>query len=207
MLLLGNGCRKKRSYVSLKEKGFVRYSCLSTMIMQLKITGHPNVRVFLTHGGLLGITEATYCGVAFVVTPLGADQYLNAAAIEDRGIGSTVSYNDFTAEKIKEAIEKVLQPEIQENIREVSYAFKNRPKPPLETAIWWVEHVAKTKGARLTKSQSTYLPRYAYHCIDIYAFIFTILFLVLTILVCSIKMCCRYCCCCRRQTKSQDKVV
>lgn len=33
---------------------------------QRDILCHPNVRVFMTHGGLLGISEAAYCGVAVV---------------------------------------------------------------------------------------------------------------------------------------------
>lgn len=33
---------------------------------QREILCHPNVRVFLTHGGLLGSTEAAYCGVPVV---------------------------------------------------------------------------------------------------------------------------------------------
>lgn len=33
---------------------------------QRDILCHPNVRVFLTHGGLLGITESAYCGVPIV---------------------------------------------------------------------------------------------------------------------------------------------
>lgn len=33
---------------------------------QREILCHPNVRVFLTHGGLLGSTEAAFCGVPVV---------------------------------------------------------------------------------------------------------------------------------------------
>lgn len=33
---------------------------------QRDILCHPNVRVFLTHGGLLGSSEAAYCGVPVV---------------------------------------------------------------------------------------------------------------------------------------------
>lgn len=36
--------------------------------------GHPKVRVFVTHGGLMGSTEAAHCGVPVVVTPMYGDQ-------------------------------------------------------------------------------------------------------------------------------------
>lgn len=60
----------------------------------------------------------------------------------------------------------------------VSYSYRNRPKDALENAIWWVEYVAHTEGAPLTKSISTYLPFYSYYCLDIY------LFFIVVILVC-----------------------
>lgn len=36
--------------------------------------GHPNVRAFITHGGLMGSTESVYCGVPVIVTPMFGDQ-------------------------------------------------------------------------------------------------------------------------------------
>jgi len=56
-----------------------------------------------------------------------------------------------------------------DNAKKVSYEFRNRPKPPLETAIWWLEHVIATGGAPLTKSYSTVLPWYIYYSLDVYA--------------------------------------
>lgn len=36
--------------------------------------GHPNVKAFITHGGLLGSSEAAHCGVPTIVTPMYGDQ-------------------------------------------------------------------------------------------------------------------------------------
>lgn len=38
------------------------------------VLGHPNVRAFVTHGGLLGSSEAAHCGVPVIVTPMYGDQ-------------------------------------------------------------------------------------------------------------------------------------
>lgn len=43
-------------------------------LQQKDILCHPNVKVFVTHGGLLGSSEAAHCGVAVVVTPMYGDQ-------------------------------------------------------------------------------------------------------------------------------------
>lgn len=125
------------------------------------------MRVFLTHGGLLGSSEAAYCGIPTVVTPMYGDQFLNAAALKDRGMGEIVHYENITEETIRAAIEKSLELGTQENAKKVSFSYRNRPQKPIETAVWWVEHVAATGGAPLTKSISTYLPGYIYHSVDI----------------------------------------
>uniref|UniRef100_A0A1B0CQD2 Putative udp-glucoronosyl and udp-glucosyl transferase n=1 Tax=Lutzomyia longipalpis TaxID=7200 RepID=A0A1B0CQD2_LUTLO len=55
------------------------------------------------------------------------------------------------------------------NAKRVSYAYRNRPKNPLDTAVWWAEHVIKTGGAPLTRSHSIHLPWYIYHSLDVIA--------------------------------------
>lgn len=56
-------------------------------------------------------------------------------------------------------------------------------------AIWWVEHVAATKGAPFTKSSSTFLSGYVYHSLDIYTLFLSIalgfaIFCLLTVKIC-----------------------
>uniref|UniRef100_A0A1B0DEG3 Uncharacterized protein n=1 Tax=Phlebotomus papatasi TaxID=29031 RepID=A0A1B0DEG3_PHLPP len=51
----------------------------------------------------------------------------------------------------------------------VSYSYRNRPRNPLETAVWWAEHVIKTGGAPLSRSHSIDLPWYIYHSLDVIA--------------------------------------
>lgn len=46
----------------------------SKWLPQRDILCHPNVKVFLSHGGLLGSSEAVHCGVTGVFTPMFGDQ-------------------------------------------------------------------------------------------------------------------------------------
>lgn len=133
------------------------------------------MRVFLTHGGLFGSSEAAYCGVPVVVTPLFGDQFSNAAALKSRGMGETVNYGSITTESVKAAIERVLKPEAQENAKKVSFSYRNRPQKPLDTAIWWIEHVAATKGAPLTKSYASHIHWFIYLSFDVYLTLLTVL--------------------------------
>lgn len=77
---------------------------------QIDILCHPNVKAFMSHGGLMGTSEAVYCAKPTVVTPIYGDQYLNGAALEYRGMGVVLHYNQLTADSIVYAIQRVLQP-------------------------------------------------------------------------------------------------
>lgn len=47
---------------------------ISKWVQQREILCHPNVKVFLTHAGLMGSSEAAFCGVPVVATPMFGDQ-------------------------------------------------------------------------------------------------------------------------------------
>lgn len=117
-------------------------------------------------------------------------QFLNSAAFVDRGMGKVVQYEDISKETIENAIRFALQPSTQENAKKVSYSYKNRPKPVLDTAVWWVEHVAATGGAPLTNTHSTFMTWYEYHLIDVYAVVICGLIIFIASWVWMIKRIC-----------------
>lgn len=47
--------------------------------------------------------------------------------------------------------------------------------PPLETAIYWVEYVARHKGAHFMKTAAVNMPFYQYYLLDVIAFVVTVL--------------------------------
>lgn len=140
------------------------------------------MKAFVTHGGMLGTSEAVYCGVPMVVTPIYGDQYTNGAAIENRKIGKIVEYETISVKTITTAIEYALLTETKENAVKVSYEFRNRPKSPIETAVWWIEHVATTDGLSLGKSKYKHLSTFVAYSFDIYA---TFALFILSIFTCN----------------------
>jgi glucuronosyltransferase len=68
------------------------------------------VRVFVTHGGLLGTIEAVYAGVPMVGIPMFGDQPTNVRAIVEGKMGVSVNYEDISKENILKAIRTVLEP-------------------------------------------------------------------------------------------------
>ncbi|XP_031634295.1 UDP-glucuronosyltransferase 1-7C-like [Contarinia nasturtii] len=156
---------------------------------QRDILCHPNVRAFISHGGLLGISEAVYCGIPIIVTPFFGDQFQNAATVEARGIGYIVRYRDMTEETIKIAITNALSPEALQRAKTVSYSFRNRPMKPAEAAVWWVEYVSATRGAPLLKSHANNLSVFTYYSFDIYITIATGLIVIIALCIFIIRMC------------------
>lgn len=66
----------------------------------------------------------------------------------------------------------------QQSAKELSERFRDRPMPPLETAIYWVEYVARHKGAHFMKTAAVNMPFYQYYLLDVIAFILAILSVV-----------------------------
>lgn len=58
--------------------------------------------------------------------------------------------------------------------KELSERFRDRPMPPLETAIYWVEYVARHKGASFMKTAAVGMPLYKYLLLDVIAFLLAI---------------------------------
>ena len=138
-------------------------------------SGHPKMRVFMTHAGLLGSSEAAFCGVPVVATPMYGDQYLNAAALHNRGMGVVLPYEKITKESVFSSLRKALDIRSAENAKRVSFSYKNRPLTPSEAAVWYSEYVISTNGAILTKSNSVIMNWFAYHSLDVYLAIFSVL--------------------------------
>lgn len=62
-----------------------------------------------------------------------------------------------------------------------SERYHDQLNTPLETAIYWVEHVAKYKGSPHLKSVAVDLPYYVYH--DLVVRVFVVLVAVITVLL------------------------
>ncbi|XP_004533721.1 UDP-glucuronosyltransferase 2B19 [Ceratitis capitata] len=144
---------------------------VSKWLPQRDILCHPNVKVFMAHGGLMGTSEAAYCGVPMVATPFYGDQFVNSAAVKYRRMGVVLHYEDITENSVLRSIREVLKKEYMDNAKAVSFSYRHRPQSALETAIWWVEYVAKTEGAPLTKGHAVSLSGFVYYSLDIYLFL------------------------------------
>ncbi|CAG2061476.1 unnamed protein product, partial [Timema podura] len=137
---------------------------------QNDILGHPNIRLFITHAGLLSTQEAIYHGVPILGVPFFADQYTNINKAKDQGFGEKVEFLTLTTEILLAKIQKILQnSSYKENAERISRLFKDQPETPLERAIFWTEYVLRNNGAHHLRSSSVDMPWYQYLLLDVIA--------------------------------------
>jgi len=79
-----------------------------------------------------------------------------------------------------------------DNAKEISRRYRDQPKRPLETAIYWVEYVARHRGAGHMKSGGQELTFLQYHNYDIFLTIVAFDMLVVAVF---------WFCCCKKSTK------
>lgn len=81
---------------------------ISDWLPQSEILAHPNVKVFITHGGLLGTTEAIYHGVPIIGMPFFGDQKRNIKTAVQAGWGLQLDYSNITEDSLRWALLEVL---------------------------------------------------------------------------------------------------
>ena len=72
------------------------------------LTAHPNSRLFISHGGLLGIQEAVYHGVPLLGLPMMNDQPNNLAKIQREGMGLALFWPEINEDSLYESINKII---------------------------------------------------------------------------------------------------
>ncbi|XP_054285629.1 UDP-glycosyltransferase UGT5-like isoform X1 [Macrosteles quadrilineatus] len=138
---------------------------------QRDVLAHPAVKLFISHGGLLGTTEAVVSGVPILGIPMYGDQPNNVAALVDKGVAIHIDYNNITASSIKWALGQLLTDTgYTENAKALSQRFQDRPMSPLDTAVFWTEYVIRHKGAPHLRSAAVDLTWYQYYLLDVTAF-------------------------------------
>ncbi|XP_076265417.1 uncharacterized protein LOC143199463 [Rhynchophorus ferrugineus] len=147
---------------------------ISKWLSQQDILAHPNVKLFIGHGGLLSITETIYHGVPILVIPVFGDQPQNAKRAVDAGYGLAINYRDknFTEAHFKSLVDELLNnPKYRKNARRISRRFHDKPMKPLDTAVYWIEYVIRNNGAKHLQVAGVKQPWYQLFMVDVLLFI------------------------------------
>jgi len=141
---------------------------LSSWLPQQDLLAHPNLRVFVTHGGLGSLVEAIYHKAVIVGIPLSNDQKPNLLRAERHGYAVSLDWDEMTADELVESIKKAMgDKEMAANLERIHNLYLDREEKPVEKAAWWVEYVCRHGGADWLKSIGEDVPFYQYHHLDI----------------------------------------
>nr|XP_019560415.2 UDP-glucuronosyltransferase 2B1-like [Aedes albopictus] len=165
-------------YEDESVKGLPSNVLIKTWMPQNDILAHPNVKVFITHGGLLGTQEGVHRAVPMLGIPIYADQHLNMNKAVLGGYAVRLHFPNVTETSFRWALDELLQkPQYQENMNRVSAVFRDRPVPALDEALYWVEYVIRHKGAPQLRSAGLDLPWVSFAMLDVMALVLGVLLL------------------------------
>lgn len=108
--------------------------------------------------------------------PVFADQHRNSYKLGSLGIARTLSIEQVTEEQLFVELNKVLQNQIYAaKAKEVGEIFNDNMMHPMDEAMYWIEHVIKSKGAKYLKSKAVHLCWLQYVQLDVWILPFAIL--------------------------------
>ncbi|XP_013168849.1 PREDICTED: UDP-glucuronosyltransferase 2B15-like isoform X2 [Papilio xuthus] len=126
---------------------------ISKWFPQSDLLRHPNIKLFITQGGLQSTDETITAGVPVIGIPMLGDQWYNAEKYVHFNIGHKLDIDILTEEQLENAIKSILNNNsYRENIVRLRNIMQDQPQSPLERAVWWTEHVLRHRGARHLRS-------------------------------------------------------
>ncbi|XP_051536576.1 UDP-glucuronosyltransferase 2C1-like [Myxocyprinus asiaticus] len=136
---------------------------------------------------------------------LFADQTDNLVHIKAKWAAVVMDFNRMQTQNLVDGLNAVINnPSYKENAMRLSRTHHDRPRKPLDEAVFWIEFIMRNKGAKHLRVEAHSLTWYQYHCLDVFAFLITIVTVVLYIFY---KMCKYFImrCCFRSKHKSKKE--
>ncbi|KAH8243676.1 hypothetical protein KR032_009313, partial [Drosophila birchii] len=151
---------------------------------QPDILAHPNVKMFITHGGLLSSTESVYFGKPVLGLPCFYDQYMNVKRAQRMGFGLGLDLNNLREEDLEKAIKTLLtDPSYAHAAAAISERYRDQPQTALDRAIWWTEYVLRHNGASHLRATSRDLTFIQLHSLDTLAVLLGVPLIVAVVLL------------------------
>jgi hypothetical protein len=148
---------------------------ISSWLPQRDALAHKNIKLFITHGGALGTTEAMYEGIPLLGIPIFGDQKMNMNNAVAKGYGLVVNFANVTENNLESALTRLLNdPKYYETAQTLSKIFNDRPMTPQESVVYWTEYAYRHKGADYLKSAGNDLYYFQLISLDVYFVLFVI---------------------------------
>ncbi|XP_063531231.1 UDP-glycosyltransferase UGT4-like [Cydia strobilella] len=146
---------------------------------QLDILCHPKILAFISHGGMLSMSEAAHCGKPLLTVPFFGDQFSNAASARESGLGLTLFFEEIDSNNLEAAIRKLTSEKMQSNAKRISQLWHDRPLPVMDSAVYWTEYVARHRTAPPSLPQKLNTSSFYTSPLDVVCVIVTLVFVIL----------------------------
>jgi len=174
---------------------------ISSWLPQTDVLAHPNVKMFITHGGAGSIQETICHRTPVVGIPLNGDQVLNLAEAVSKHIGEVINWWAVTEDNLLQAINTVVtDPSYQDSVNQLQANILDVPVHPRDRAVWWLEYLLRHPHNTGMSSPTHQLNWIQYNLLDVMFVILGVAALVVLALVKLIQ-----CCCCRRSGSKQKR--
>jgi len=77
--------------------------------LNVEFLEHPNVKLFISHGGMSGVYEVVDAGVPVLGMPLFYDQPRNIQNLVELGMALSMQINNLTQKTLSEAINRLIK--------------------------------------------------------------------------------------------------
>ncbi|KAF5269280.1 hypothetical protein FQR65_LT02581 [Abscondita terminalis] len=162
-----------------KPKNVITYKWLS----QESVLKHPNIKLFITQGGLQSLEEAVFSFVPMIGMPFFSDQFQNVRKIVAKGMGLSIDYKTLNKDDFKRKIMEVIENAkygYKEKVTEIGTLIQDQPMTGLEKVVWWTEYVLRHKGAKHLRSPFLDVPIYQLLLLDVLFVVVVSIILLLT---------------------------
>ncbi|CAG0884011.1 unnamed protein product [Cyprideis torosa] len=174
---------------------------------QQDVLGHRNIKVFVTHGGLMSMQEATYHAVPMLGIPIGAEQWYNVRWLTEQMGGLQLKWTELSTDKLVQSIRKLAKDQRYSSAaQERSDILKNQLTSPMERGVFWTEYLIRHNGAPHLRSAGRDLNLFQFYSLDVYSFLLMIVLMLGFFGYYGLRSCYRCAkCVCRKARKKRSK--
>ncbi|XP_051898371.1 UDP-glucuronosyltransferase 3A1-like [Pristis pectinata] len=138
---------------------------------QNDLLGHPQVRAFISHGGINSLHQAVYHGVPVLGLALFYDQLDNIIRLESKGMALRVSVRELEEETLVTKLTQLLTiPSFKQSALRTSKQLRFQPFTAAELTNRWIESILKVGSGEHLKPHSYQMPTYQLYLLDICGF-------------------------------------
>ncbi|XP_037817468.1 UDP-glucosyltransferase 2-like [Lucilia sericata] len=156
---------------------------------QPSVLAHPNVKLFISHGGFLSTTETIFYGKPILGIPVFGDQPMNVKNAVKAGYALSLKLDELTKESFKSTIVELLTNDrYTKRVQQLSRRYRDQPQTPLETGIYWIEYVLRHDGAPHLRNAGMDLNYLQQYNIDVFAILGVVFLVIIIVFVIFVRL-------------------